>query len=220
MSYLRNSLRLTAATACLLALLTPGVGHAEIVIVAPMNGAVVDPSFSVKITYTDQYFGDTDVEEYIEPDEFEIRADGMVVVSCGQACQNNGNAEFQLMLLPGPHELEAMARVSFGFSEEHSDPITITVKGDTDTTGDTEATGDSTDSSTATDTTATTNDTAATGDTPTSDAATDDTGTTAQPPADPGDKAGCTCDARSGPGSALPWLVVAGLPIRRRRRRA
>ena len=214
MSYLRNNLRLSAAIACLLALLTPGVGHAEIVIVAPTNGAVVDPSFSVKITYTDQYFADTDTEEYIEPDEFEIRADGMVVVSCGQTCQNNGNAEFQLMLPPGPHELEATARVSFEFSEEQSDPITITVKGDTDTTGDT------TSSSSATDTTATTNETAATGDAPTSGDATDDTGATAQPPADPGDKAGCACDASSGPGSALPWLVVAGLPIRRRRRRA
>lgn len=228
MPYFHTYLRLSSAIVCLLACLTPAVGHAEVVIVAPTNGAVVDPDFVVKITYTDQYFGDTDVEEYIEPDEFEIRVDGMVEVSCLETCQNNNTAEFQLSLAPGQHELEAMARVSFGFSEEHSDPITITVKGPSDTTGDTD-TGDTSTSSSATESTDTAGDTAATGDVPTSGAATDDvaTATTAgsdtdatatQPPADPDDKAGCACDASSGP--ALPWLVAVGLPLLRRRRPA
>lgn len=207
MSYLRNNLRLSASIACILALLTPAVGHGEVVIVSPANGAVVDPTFTVMITYTDQYFGDTDVEDYIEPDEFEIRADGMVVVSCAAECQNSNTAEFQLMLLPGPHELEAMARVSFGFSEEVSEPITVTVKAESDTTGDTDTTA-------GTDTTA---DTPTSGGAPTS--GTDATGTTAQPPPGSDDKAGCACDAGPGPGSALPWLVAAGLPLRRRRAR-
>jgi|JI9StandDraft_1071089.scaffolds.fasta_scaffold79757_2 MYXO-CTERM domain-containing protein len=223
MPYLHTYPRLSSAIACILACLVPAVGHAEVVIVEPSNGAVVDPDFTVKITYTDQFFGDTDFEGDLEPDEFEIRVDGMVEVSCLETCQNNNTAEFQLSLAPGQHELEAMARVSFGFSEEHSEPITITVKGESDTTGD------PTNSSSASDTTDTTGDTAATGDVPTSGAATDDTGsdpadtdatTTTEPPADPDDKAGCACDAGSGPGSALPWLVVVGLPLLRRRRPA
>ena len=54
MPYLHTNLRLSASIACMLACLTPAVGRAEVVIVAPTNGAVVDPDFVVKITYTDQ----------------------------------------------------------------------------------------------------------------------------------------------------------------------
>ncbi len=227
MSFLRN-------ITCILTLLIPAVVRGEVVIVSPANGAVVDPAFILKITYDYQYYGDTDFEDYFLPDEFEIYADGVIVLSCGVECQNDKMAEFQLMLLPGQHTLEAMARVSFGFHSEWSDPITLTVKGESATTGDTMATGDAPTSGFATETTV---DTYTSGGVPTSGSATGDTGavppsgsetgttaqsptdtgTTGQPPPDSGGKFGCACDAGNSPGPVLPWLVAAGLQLRRRR---
>ncbi|MDC0717184.1 hypothetical protein [Nannocystis bainbridge] len=156
-----------------------------VVIVAPQDGAVVPAQFTVKVTYGDIQYCDTDGCFDIPAETVALSADSSTVEQC-LSCPAGG-VEFDIMLGPGEHTLEASAAVGTVFS--YSDPIKVSVEeaAPTDASdgmdpGTSSGTGDGSGSS----------------------------GT-------PGDDDGCACGMTGAPSGGLVWLGISLLLARRRR---
>ncbi len=210
---------------CCFGMLAPPTASAvtPVVIVTPQDGAVVPPQFAVKVTFGDVKYCDTDGCEDIAADELNVWADSSSIVADCYPCSDE--ADFDVMLTPGQHELEAIAIWAFNF--EKSEPITIVVEDPT--TG-----GESASSSSGDSTGAGSGSSADTGDSTTSGANTptgdgtnvgDNTSTSDSGSAgnttgldgEPAKKDGCACDLASDPKSGLVWLVALLLTVSRRR---
>lgn len=157
-----------------------------VVIVSPQNGAVLPTEFSVKVTYGEVEFCDTDGCMDVPANQVLLYADAVLQDECDPCF--GSEAEFAVMLEPGPHTLQAAA--GFYATSERSGIVKITVDASATTgAGD----GASSDSSA-------------------------DSGSEATSEGDPGSKDGCACGAGAGSKQALPWLGLTCLWASRGRR--
>jgi hypothetical protein len=185
--------------------------HAQqpVEIVTPEDGAVVPPDFSVKITYEDLLFGDTDTWDYFPPDGVALRVDNKEHKMCSPCPADE--VTFDVMLPAGPHQLQGHAWLDFGFdSGEYSDPIMIMVEQAT-TSG----------ASSGTDATSGSSGEGETAGTGTEANTTSGDGATGSSATDGGsDKSdGCACDVKEAPRGTLAWLGTVFLAVPRRGRR-
>lgn len=196
-----------------------------VIIVTPQDGAVVPLQFPVKVTFGDVNYCDTDGCNDIAADGLAIVADGKAMVASCYPCFDE--AAFEVMLVPGQHELVAIATLAF--ANEYSNPIKITVVEGAPTTGDGSG-GPGSEGSTG-------SGTSIGGDTSMWDTTTGGAGegsdsgdtTSVRDSASAGDQTssdgehikndGCACDVGRDPNWGS-FCVVAFLMISRRRRRA
>lgn len=156
-----------------------------VVIVAPEDGAVVPAEFTVKISYGDIEYCDTDGCVYIPAEMVTLNADSSSVEQC-LSCPV-GEVEFDIMLGPGEHTLDASAAV--GTEIVYSEPVKISVE-EAPTTGASDGTGSGTNGSSG-----------------------DDTSSTGKS----GDDDGCACGMADGPATGLAWLGILPVLASRRR---
>lgn len=176
-----------------------------VVIVSPEDGAVVPPQFPVKVTFGDVSYCDTDGCDDLAADQLTIVADGTAMIASCYPCFDE--ADFDVMLTPGQHELVAIATLVF--ANEYSKPIKITVVEAEPTTGDEtggSGSGGSSGAGTSTsmgDTTGGTDsgDTTSTGD---SASAGEQTSSDTEPIT----KDGCACDVSSDPNYGFLWVAA------------
>ena len=90
------------------------------------------PTFEVEVTYGEVFYGDTDDTGDAPADSVELWSDGKILAQCSP-CASPHEALFEVELMPGEHELVAIA--SYLSATESSDPITITVNQDKETEG-------------------------------------------------------------------------------------
>jgi hypothetical protein len=184
------SLRPATSRIVLLAgvLVIPSARAADpVVIVSPQNGAVLPPAFTVKVTYDEVDFCDTDGCMDVPANQVILYVDQSPQDECDPCV--GGEAEFTVMLEPGPHELRAAA--GYQTVSELSGIVKITV--------DASATTEASDSA--------------------SSNASDDSGSEATSEGDSGSKDGCACSADPGSNQALPWFCLTCLWASRGRRK-
>jgi MYXO-CTERM domain-containing protein len=175
-----------------------------VVIVAPLEDAVVPPSFTVTVEFGDIEHCDLDGCTKIPANAGELFVDGSPFTNCFD-CQSP--VDFDISLEPGPHTLRAAA--VYGPSFNLSKFVHVIVEEDltTGTTGESTTSDESTGSD---DPTSSTTDASTTGTTDPSP----DTSVEAPPP----ETDGCACDAGTD-ASGPAWLAVVCLFARRVRRR-
>lgn len=163
-----------------------------VVIVSPQDGAVLPTQFSVKVTYGDVEYCDTDTCADVPANVVYLLVDSALTDECDPCL--TGEVDFDITLAPGSYELEA--RASYGSAAEYSGPTKITVEDEP--------------ASEASDSSASDASTISGGESDSAEGTSSDS--------EPMDKAGCTCGMTRMSGANLGWLVLACLARRRRQR--
>lgn len=186
-----------------LTLAVPLDAAAATAITTPMTGESVASPFTVTVTYGTITECDTGGCYDTEVSSLSLFMDGAFVDSCSATTEcPNGSASFEVEAAPGEHSL-AVDASNFGFSQESSETVTITVVASEESTG---SSGGETDGGSSG------------GEGSTTDAGTGTTGGATAGDGDDDLKGGCGCTSGGGgSGAGLGLLALTVLAGRRRR---
>lgn len=217
-----------------LTILSYGLAHSTasasdpVVIVAPQNGAVVPTQFGVRVTYGDITWCDTDGCTNEPVFGLQLIVDNASKLAYCSPCPPD-EANFDVMLPPGDHTLQARATRTGG--EESSEEVSFTVLEAATTSGTSDAsisttattgsnTGETTSLSTGETNTGTTTSSTTAG-AGTAGAGTDggETASVTIAGNEPVPPKGCDCGIPGGNLDGTVWLGAPWLLTRRRRRR-